>query len=187
MEKAKYIENKEVTLFNDLDKSHKKLKEIANWYSLSDYNTNTIDIKNQKLYVEKINNIFHEMKTLLFATKNFKVFEQYDFLVTNKKLTLCEIEEILFNIVKQESKLSQSEYNLDFDEAIDKCLQEDYYIVGENFAKGCYGANRNGVIVLMEIQEDKISSEILCNLMISKEVMKQKFKTLVVANSKTLK
>ena len=36
-----------------------------------------------------------------------------------------------------------NEYNLSFYEAIDKCLNEDYYIIGEDFAKSCYCANRN--------------------------------------------
>ena len=81
----------------------------------------------------------------------------------------------------------KTEYNLSFYEAIEKCLNEDYYIVGEEFAKGCYGANRNGVIVLMEIQEDTIHVQTLCNMMITEGMLKMKFKTLVVANSKTLK
>jgi hypothetical protein len=31
-----------------------------------------------------------------------------------------------------------NEYNLSFFEAIKKCLNEDCFIVGDNFRKGCY-------------------------------------------------
>lgn len=78
------------------------------------------------------------------------------------------------------------EYNLSFHEAIDICLLEKNFIVGENFAKGCYGKNSNGVIVLVQIAENKISHNVIDNMMITTGLLKQKFKTIVCANSRTL-
>lgn len=185
-EKARYIEKKEITLFNDLDKAHSKLKEIASWYSLSDYKSSFIDIKNQKLYLEKINNIYHEMKSLLFSTKNFNLFKYYEELITNKKSTLEDMEKFILDIAMQENKFNECEYKYSFYDAIDMCLNDKCFIVGEGFKKGCYAKNVNGVIILMEVNENGIGHNTLCNLMITEGMLKQNFKRLSVANKKSL-
>lgn len=80
-----------------------------------------------------------------------------------------------------------NEYNLSFFEAIGKCLSEDYFIVGENFKKGCYAKNDNGVIMLYGINEDnKIFHQSLEPLMITEGMLNQKFKTLIVVNTRVL-
>lgn len=186
-EKAKYIANKETTLFNDLDKAHKKLKEIANWYSLSDYKCNSIDEKNQMLYTQLVNNIYKELNNLLFTTKNWRLYESLkEIVIESVKLKdLGELEELLQEFKMKEIQLSKEEYNLNFNKAIELCLNENSFIVGEDFQKGCYAKNFNGTIVIMEINKDGFH-EILCNLMITDKILKQKFKTLTVVNKKTL-
>lgn len=190
-EKAKYIEQKELTLFNDLDKAHKKLKEIANWYNLSDYKCNTIDEKNQMLYVQLVNNIYKELSTLLFNTRNWKLYENLKEVVVgdriNSKLKdLAELEEMLQELkLRKINQISKQEYSLSFHEAIEICLNDNSFIVGEDFEKGCYAKNLNGVIVLMQIKENGFH-EMVCNLMITDRILKQKFKTLNVVNKNTL-
>ncbi|MBD5589373.1 hypothetical protein [Clostridium botulinum] len=186
-EKAKYIENKEITLFNDLDKSYKKLKEIANWYSLSDYESNFQDERNQKLYIQKINNIYHEMKNLIISSKNTKILNDYERLIIENKLnSLEELEKTLLDIKNEKNKLYEDEeYSLNFHEAIDLCLNNNDFIVGEEFEKGYYVKNSNGTIVLMTINNG-FSHEVVDNLIITKGLLNQKFKTLVCVNPKTL-
>ncbi|APH20801.1 hypothetical protein [Clostridium botulinum] len=185
-EKAKYIENKEITLFNDLDKSYKKLKEIANWYSLSNYKSNFQDERNQKLYIQKINNVYHEMKSLIISSKNIKILNDYERLIIEDKLnSLAELEEALLDIGNEKNKLSEDEYSLNAYEAIDLCLNENELIVGQDFQKGFYAKNLNGTIVLMTINNG-FSHEVVDNLMLTKGLLNQKFKTLVCANPKTL-
>lgn len=186
-EKAKYITNKEITLFNDLDKAHKKLKEIANWYSLSDYKCNSIDEKNQMLYVQLVNNIYSELKMLLSNTKNLKLYENLKEVITNFKLKdLAELEQLIMDIKKEKySEISKEEYNLNFNQAVELCLNDNHFIVGEDFQKGCYAKNFNGTVVMMEINESGFY-EIICNLMITDRILKQKFKILTVVNKKTL-
>lgn len=185
-EKAKYIENKETTLFNDLDKSCKKLKEVASWYYLNNYKNNFQDEKNQKLYIQKINNIYHEMKNLLISSKNIKTLNDYEKLIVKNKLnSLAELEETLLDIRNKNNELSKEEYSLNFYEAIDLCLNNNDFIVGEGFEKGCYAKNLNGTIVLMTINNG-FSHEVVDNLIITKGLLNQKFKTLVCVNPKTL-
>ena len=106
MDKAKYIEKKEEILFKDLDNAHKKLKEIANWYRLSNYDTNFTDEKNQKLYVQKVNNIYQELRNLLLSTHNFKLESNLKQLVVNdehlypKLNSLEDLEEMVEYIEK---------------------------------------------------------------------------------------
>ena len=78
------------------------------------------------------------------------------------------------------------DYNLSFFEAIEKCLQNNEFIVGEHFKKGVYAKNSDGVIFLMEIDEAQIFHRVLDNLIISQGLLNQKFKTIVCANAKTL-
>lgn len=104
MEKAKYIEKKEAILFNELDNAHKKLKEIANWYLLSDYECNFTDEKNQKLYIQKVNNIYHELRNLLMATKKHELAKNLEELIVNnesidsKLESLSDLENLLIKL-----------------------------------------------------------------------------------------
>lgn len=185
-EKAKYIENKEITLYNDLEKSYKKLKQIANWYSLSDYKSNFQDEKNRKLYIQKINNLYHEMKNLIISSKNTRILKDYKKLIVENKLnSLEELEKALLDIRNKEKKSFEDEYSLNVYEAIDLCLHSNKFIVGEDFEKGYYAKNLNGAIVLMTINND-FSHEVVDNLMITKGLLNQKFKTLVCVNPRTL-
>jgi hypothetical protein len=187
-EKAKYITNKEVTLFNDLDKAHKKLKEIANWYYLSDYKRNAADEKNQILYTQLTNNIYRELSNLLFNSRNWRLYENFKEVVTNdlKLKDLSALEELLQEIkTRKEVQILKEEYNLSFNQAIELCLNDNNFIVGEDFQKGCYAKNFNGTVVMMEINKNGFH-EMICNLMITDRILKQKFKTLVVVNKKTL-
>jgi hypothetical protein len=94
MEKAKYIEKKEEVLFKELDNAHKKLKEIANWYLLSEYKCNSIDEKNQKLYIQKVNNIYQELRNLLIATKKHELAKNLKELVVNDESIDSKLESL---------------------------------------------------------------------------------------------
>ncbi|HCL4480164.1 TPA: hypothetical protein N2D99_002251 [Clostridium botulinum] len=185
-EKAKYIENKEITLYNDLEKSYKKLKQIANWYSLNDYKSNFQDEKNRKLYIQKINNLYHEMKNLIISSKDTQILKDYKKLIVENKLnSLEELEKVLLDMRNKERKSFEDKYSLSVYEAIDLCLHSNKFIVGEDFEKGYYAKNLNGTIVLMTINND-FSHEVVDNLMITKGLLNQKFKTLVCVNPRTL-
>lgn len=99
--KAKYIKKKERTLFNDLQKVHHKLREIANWYKISNYNCNYTDTKKQMLYAQAVNNIYQELKNLLIATENWRIENNLKNIVVNDKCTdpkikdLSELEQLL--------------------------------------------------------------------------------------------
>ncbi len=88
MEKAKYIQDKEATLFNDLNKANRKMKEIANWYDTSDYTQNSVDEKNVLLFIKDVNNLYHNLDSLLQATKNFKLHKNLNALITSESLDL---------------------------------------------------------------------------------------------------
>jgi len=184
-DKAKYIENKEVTLFNDLNKAHKKLKEIANWYSLSNYTCDFTDRKNQMLYVQLVNNIYSELKALLINTKNVKLYKELEDIVTIYKLSDSAALEQLIIELQKEKEVFNKEYNLNFNQAIEACLNDNMFIVGEDFKKGCYIANKDGIAVLIEIPKNGFH-ESICNLPITDGVLKQQYKALAVVNKKTL-
>jgi hypothetical protein len=98
-EKAKYIEYKERTLENDLNKASKKLHIIANWYSLSSYKSNIIDEKNIKLFMLKINNIFYELKSLLASTHQMELYYLMESLITKERLNdLSELEQKISDV-----------------------------------------------------------------------------------------
>ena len=80
-----------------------------------------------------------------------------------------------------------NEYNLSFYGAIEKCLYEDYFVVGENFKKGCYAKNNGCIMMLYGIdEENKAFHQPLEPLMITEGMLNQKFKTLIVVNAKVL-
>jgi hypothetical protein len=107
-EKAKYIESKELTLFNDLDKAGKKMSTIANWYSFSNYKTNATDEKNFKLFVLKVNNIYASLRAILLQTKQLKLYEKLPQLISDGRLNdLSELE--LKRIESQKNKSEQQE------------------------------------------------------------------------------
>lgn len=97
-DKAKYIQEKERTLYNDLEKAYKKLKEVTNWYSLSSYDLTFDDIKNHRLYMLKINNLYHEMKDLLISSKDIESLKEYDRVITHKRIdSLEELENVILH------------------------------------------------------------------------------------------
>ena len=100
MEKAKYIEKKEETLLKDLDNASKKLKEIANWYPLSNYELSFEDEKNHKLYIQKVNNIYYELRKLLMETKKFKLATNLKELIVNDEYTKLESLEELEKLIE---------------------------------------------------------------------------------------
>lgn len=103
--KAKYIQEKERTLFNDLDNAQKKLKQVANWYPLSDYDITAMDKKNFKLFIQNVNSIYFELGNLLLNTRNFELYEILKKLVTDEKLNdLSELEQKI-----QEVKIGELE------------------------------------------------------------------------------
>lgn len=70
-----------------------------------------------------------------------------------------------------------SEYNLNFYEAIKKCLLEGYYIKGEHFKEGFYFKNRLGTIVMMDgLAEPHIIDS--SRLAITEELIRQKYKVI---------
>ena len=96
MEKAKYIQDKEATLYKDLEKANKKIKEIANWYNTSNYDLDFQDNKNLLLMVKEVNNIYQGLNDLLQATNNFKVSSNLNELVTSEPLDLEGVVKLLF-------------------------------------------------------------------------------------------
>jgi len=104
MEKAKYIEKKEETLLKDLDNASKKLKEIANWYPLSNYELSFEDEKNHKLYIQKVNNIYYELRKLLMETKKFKLATNLKELIVNDEYTKLESLEELEKLIEEKVK-----------------------------------------------------------------------------------
>lgn len=76
-----------------------------------------------------------------------------------------------------------SAYNLTFMEAIEKCLNGKGFIRGEHFEKGVFIENRNGILYL--IQHDDMYRD-LGPVMITQNMLKQKFKIFEVANKKEL-
>jgi len=105
MEKAKYIAKKEETLYKDLDNASKKLKEITNWYTLSNYELNFSDEKNQKLYIQKVNNIYIELRKLLMETKKFKLATNLKELIINDEYTKLEYLEDLEKLIEDIEKV----------------------------------------------------------------------------------
>lgn len=83
-EKAKYIENTEKTLNNDLDKVIKKIKKISNWYSMSNYKLNTEDINQINTYIEKINEVYNQMKIFTFSAKQFDLYYKLNEMIVKK-------------------------------------------------------------------------------------------------------
>lgn len=77
-----------------------------------------------------------------------------------------------------------SAYNLTFMEAIEKCLNGEGFIRGEGFQKGIFIENRNGTLYL--IQHDGDMYRDLGPLMITQNMLKQRFKIFEVANKKEL-
>lgn len=82
MEKAKYIQDKENSLLNDLDKTYKKIKEISNWYSLSNYDLKSNDKENINLMIKRISNIYCQLDNLLLNTNNFELSKELKELIT---------------------------------------------------------------------------------------------------------
>lgn len=75
-----------------------------------------------------------------------------------------------------------SKYNLTFIEAVEKCLNKQGFIRGEEFAPGVYvDVNDMDILVL----KDKFGKE-LSQLMISKGVVNQKYKIFKVATDEEL-
>ncbi len=95
MEKAKYIQDKEATLFNDLNKANRKMKEIANWYNTSDYDQTSVDEKNILLFIKEVNNLYHNLDSLLQSTKNFKLHNNLNGLITSESMDLEGIVEYI--------------------------------------------------------------------------------------------
>ncbi|HDK7194915.1 TPA: hypothetical protein PTV74_003222 [Clostridium botulinum] len=104
-EKAKYIQNKEKTLFNDLERINKKLYQINNWYSMSNYKLNSNDEENLMLLIKHTNNIYYTLRQLLFNTKNGELVKILPEVIMNERYdSLKEIEEKLECIYKSKEE-----------------------------------------------------------------------------------
>lgn len=96
MDKARYIQDKESTLYRDLEKANRKMKEIANWYDISNYELNAQDDKTILLMVKEVNNLYQGLNSLLQATSNFKISSNLNELITSEPLDLEGVVKCIF-------------------------------------------------------------------------------------------
>ncbi|QGQ95497.1 hypothetical protein EHS13_11710 [Paenibacillus psychroresistens] len=73
-----------------------------------------------------------------------------------------------------------SEYNLSFDEAIEKCFDNEGLIRGENFSNGNYVKNIDGMLVLIN---GSYSHKMIDDFLLTKSVYSQKYKLFSYPNS----
>lgn len=74
-------------------------------------------------------------------------------------------------------------YNLTFFEAIEKCLNGEGFIQGNDFADGVYVKEKDGLLIMVEGHRFHQESG---TLHISRGLMKQKYKLFPVANKQAI-
>lgn len=77
----------------------------------------------------------------------------------------------------------KSEYTLSFQEAIERCLNGEGFIRGEDYAPGIYVRNENDVLVVVDGKRNHVVD---FNMMITKGALRQKYKLFSVANNKAI-
>jgi hypothetical protein len=75
------------------------------------------------------------------------------------------------------------EYNLSFQDAIEKCLNGEGFIRGKDYAPGFYIKNLNDVLVCVD---GKKHHQFDFNMMITKGALREKYKLFTVANNKEI-
>jgi hypothetical protein len=79
-----------------------------------------------------------------------------------------------------------SQYNLSFFEAVEKCLKGEGFIRGNDFAPGCYVANRDGMLVVLQRTESGWNELIGVFGITHSAVFSQKYKLFSVASPREL-
>ena len=75
-------------------------------------------------------------------------------------------------------------FDLSFEEAIKACLNNEGFLRGENFKKGVFIANEDGVLVVKE--RANFGYTTLNNFMITKGSLEQNYRLLIAATDKAL-
>jgi hypothetical protein len=81
---------------------------------------------------------------------------------------------------------NMSEYNLSFFEAVEKCLKGKGFIRGNDFAPGCYVANRDGMLVVLQRTEGGLDEFVGVFGITHSTVFSQRYKLFYVASPKEL-
>lgn len=122
----------------------------------------------------------YELAKSLGLTVNFTKPDKGGVYVINQN---GEKEQVDLEIIFPELKEAEEEYNLSYSEASLKCLNNEGFIIGKQFAPGIYIKNVNGILTMVDGSNLHRETGML---LVTKAVLMQKYKLLTIVNPKAL-